>query len=154
MAQAEVISSPMGAVFHHPQDLPAIGASIEVQDVGIPSTLSSLGNLESQVPKGTPSLDPSALKARYDHERDKRLAANPDGVGQYRSIRDGDPHFSHYLRDPYIEQKVVRDALDEEVEVLIVGGGYGGQLVAVRLLEKGIKDLRIIEKGGDFGGTW
>src|SRR5687767_15773293 len=30
----------------------------------------------------------------------------------------------------------------------------GGQLVAARLKEAGVDDVRIIEKGGDFGGTW
>jgi cyclohexanone monooxygenase len=38
--------------------------------------------------------------------------------------------------------------------VVVVGGGFGGQLAAARLREAGIDDLRIIEKGGDFGGTW
>ena len=27
-------------------------------------------------------------------------------------------------------------------------------VTAARLVEAGIKDVRIIEKGGDFGGTW
>jgi hypothetical protein len=27
-------------------------------------------------------------------------------------------------------------------------------LAAARLHESGVKDIRIIEKGGDFGGTW
>jgi cyclohexanone monooxygenase len=35
-----------------------------------------------------------------------------------------------------------------------VGGGFGGLLAAARLREAGVKDIRIIEKGGDFGGTW
>ncbi len=33
-------------------------------------------------------------------------------------------------------------------------GGFGGLLVAARLREAGVEDIRIIEKGGDFGGTW
>jgi cyclohexanone monooxygenase len=41
-----------------------------------------------------------------------------------------------------------------DIDVVIVGGGYGAQLVAVRLLEQGITNFRLIEKGGDFGGTW
>ena len=38
--------------------------------------------------------------------------------------------------------------------MVIVGGGFGGLLAAARLREAGVKDIRIIEKGGDFGGTW
>jgi cation diffusion facilitator CzcD-associated flavoprotein CzcO len=33
-------------------------------------------------------------------------------------------------------------------------GGFGGLLAAARLHESGVQDIRIIEKGGDFGGTW
>ena len=36
----------------------------------------------------------------------------------------------------------------------MIGGGFGGLLSAARLCEAGIDDIRIIEKGGDFGGTW
>ena len=38
--------------------------------------------------------------------------------------------------------------------MVIVGGGFGGLLAAARLHKSGVKDIRIIEKGGDFGGTW
>jgi cyclohexanone monooxygenase len=43
-----------------------------------------------------------------------------------------------------------------ETEVLIIGGGFSGLLTAVRLIEMGLAldDLRIVERGGDFGGTW
>ena len=41
-----------------------------------------------------------------------------------------------------------------DVDVVIIGGGFGGMLAAVRLQEQGIDDVVIIEKGGDFGGTW
>jgi len=36
----------------------------------------------------------------------------------------------------------------------VVGGGFGGLLTGARLREAGVQDVRIIEKGGDFGGTW
>ena len=51
--------------------------------------------------------------------------------------------------------------VDEACEVLVVGAGFGGILCSVRLREQlgdalppGAGGLRIIEKGGDFGGTW
>ena len=37
---------------------------------------------------------------------------------------------------------------------VIVGGGFGGLLAAARLQKVGITNIRIIEKAGDFGGTW
>ena len=47
-----------------------------------------------------------------------------------------------------------RAPLTDEVEVVVIGGGFGGLLAGARLREAGIKDIRIIETGGDFGGTW
>ena len=41
-----------------------------------------------------------------------------------------------------------------EVDVVVIGGGFGGLLAGARLKEAGITDVHIIEKGGDFGGTW
>lgn len=95
-------------------------------------------------------FDPVKLKERYIQERDKRLAAS-DGLAQYR-LADG--HLSHYLIDPWVEPGFSREPVDETVEVTIIGGGYGAQLVAVRLIEAGINSIRMIEKAGDFGGTW
>ena len=37
---------------------------------------------------------------------------------------------------------------------MIIGGGFGGLLLGGRLREAGFDDIRVIEKGGDFGGTW
>ncbi len=95
------------------------------------------------------AFDPKALKAKYLAERDKRLRA--EGNSQYREIA-GD--FAHYLQDPYVEPGFTREPLTDEVEVVVIGGGFGGLLAAARLREAGVKDVRIIEKGGDFGGTW
>ena len=94
-------------------------------------------------------FDPEALRAKYQAERDKRL--RDDGNAQYREIA-GD--FAHYLDDPYVAPGFHREPLTDEVEVVVVGGGFGGQLAAARLREAGMSDIRIIEKGGDFGGTW
>src|SRR3546814_3025492 len=47
-----------------------------------------------------------------------------------------------------------REARFDEVEVVVVGGGFGGMLTAVRLQEAGINDILIVDRAGDFGGTW
>jgi len=94
-------------------------------------------------------FDPAALKARYIAERDKRLRA--DGNEQYQEIK-GD--FAHYLDDPYVKPGFERAPLTDEVEVVVIGGGFGGLLAGARLREAGVQDIRLIEKGGDFGGTW
>src|SRR5215813_12324551 len=41
-----------------------------------------------------------------------------------------------------------------EVRVAIVGGGFSGLGVAVRLKRERIDDFVVIERGGDVGGTW
>ena len=95
------------------------------------------------------NFDPEKLRAKYREERDKRIRA--DGNDQYIEVA-GD--FSHYIDDPYVEPGFDREALDKQVEVLIIGGGFGGMLAAARLRDTGINDLLIVEKGGGFGGTW
>src|SRR3984893_8929604 len=94
-------------------------------------------------------FDPEALRAKYREERDKRK--RPDGNDQYVEAK-GD--FSRYIDDPYVDPGFTRAPLNDEVAVLVIGGGFGGLLAAARLREAGVDDIRIIEKGGDFGGTW
>ncbi len=98
----------------------------------------------------TPSLafDPNALREKYRTERDRRL--RDDGNEQYQEIKG---RFAHYADDPYVKP-VTRAALADEVDVVVVGGGFGGLLAGARLRQAGVDRVRIIEKGGDFGGTW
>jgi cation diffusion facilitator CzcD-associated flavoprotein CzcO len=97
----------------------------------------------------TLGFDPEALKAKYLAERDKRLRA--DANEQYVEVK-GD--FARFVEDPYIEAPIERAPLTDEVEVAVIGGGFGGLLAGARLREAGVEDIRVIEKGGDFGGTW
>jgi cation diffusion facilitator CzcD-associated flavoprotein CzcO len=94
-------------------------------------------------------FDPAALRARYQAERDKRVRS--DHNDQYVEVQ-GD--FGRYMVDPYVDPGFTRAPIKEDVGVVIVGGGFGGLLAAARLREAGIDDIRIIENGGDFGGTW
>ncbi|MDE0886088.1 MAG: NAD(P)/FAD-dependent oxidoreductase [Myxococcota bacterium] len=93
--------------------------------------------------------DFDALRDRYRSERDKRLRA--DGNEQYVEVVG---QFEHYVNDPYVDGPLEREALQEDVEVLVIGGGFGGLQAAARLRGVGVEDIRIVEKGGDFGGTW
>jgi len=110
--------------------------------------------VEQTTPSGIPSpeelgFDPMALRARYAAEREKRL--RPDGNNQYVEVSG---KYAHFDEDPYVEPGFTRPALHEELDAVIIGGGFGGLLAAARLQEVGITDVRIIEKAGDFGGTW
>ncbi|HSU90838.1 MAG TPA: hypothetical protein VLI44_05285, partial [Sporolactobacillaceae bacterium] len=82
-------------------------------------------------------FDPEALRAKYRQERDKRLRT--DGNEQYVEVK-GD--FTRYIDDPYVDPGFSRAPLDETVEVLIIGGGFGGLLAGARLREAGFQDIR------------
>ena len=94
-------------------------------------------------------FDPDALRAKYREERDKRL--REDGNDQYIEVTG---QFSHYIEDPYLDEEIERAPLTDEVEIAIIGGGFGGLLAGARLREAGLENIRMIEKGGEFGGTW
>jgi len=104
---------------------------------------------DGEAPHAELGFDPDALKAKYLAERDKRLRA--DGNEQYVNIEG---QFARYLEDPYVEPGFTRAPLTDEVDVVVVGGGFGGLLAGARLREAGVASVRLIEKGGDFGGTW
>jgi len=95
-----------------------------------------------------PAIDKDALKARYRAERDKRLRA--DGNAQYKRLTG---RFAHYAIDPYTPFRE-REPKTDHVAFAFVGGGFAGLVTGARLVEAGITDVRIVEKGGDFGGTW
>ena len=88
-------------------------------------------------------------REKYRIEREKRLRT--DGIRQYKELK-GD--YEEFDRDPYVEPGFTRDAVTEDVDVVIVGGGFGGMIEAANLTKAGITNFRIIEKAGDFGGTW
>ena len=98
---------------------------------------------------GEYEFDPAELVAIYARERDKRL--RPDKNDQYLEVTG---EHSKFLDDPYAEPIIERAPLQDAVEVLVIGGGFGGVLGAVHLREQGFEDIRIVEKACDFGGCW
>jgi cation diffusion facilitator CzcD-associated flavoprotein CzcO len=92
--------------------------------------------------------DREALRQKYRDERAKRL--RPDGNDQYVRVT-GD--FAGYVADPYTAI-APRAPKTDHVTVAVIGGGFAGLCTAARLKEAGVDDVRILEKGGDFGGTW
>lgn len=96
-------------------------------------------------------FDPDALREKYRVERDRRI--RPEGNAQYVRTTG---EFGYYADDPYApEGDGSREPLTDRVEVLVVGGGFGGLLTAARLRQQGFADgIRIVEEGSDFGGTW
>jgi cation diffusion facilitator CzcD-associated flavoprotein CzcO len=94
-------------------------------------------------------FDPDALRAKYRAERDKRLRT--DGSTQFVAPAG---ELAHFVDDPYVEPGFARDPLTDEVNVLIVGGGFAGLSAGAALRKRGMSGIRYVEKAGDFGGTW
>ena len=94
-------------------------------------------------------FDPAGLREKYRQERDKRL--RDEGNEQYIEVKG---EFAHFLDDPYAEPGFEREPLTDEVEVLVIGGGFGGLLAGARLRQAGVDNLRIVDPASDFGGTW
>ncbi len=94
-------------------------------------------------------IDVDAVLEKYAYERQRRL--RPEGQGQYlepegsfADICEADPHMPVLPRDP----------IREELDVAVLGGGFGGVLAAWHLKQAGVSTFRNIDHAGDFGGCW
>ncbi len=93
-----------------------------------------------------------AIKQKFAQERDLRLAYRPEGTQQFTSEFGGE--LEKYATDPYGGSITPREPISDTVEVLFIGGGFSALLTSARLREKGVASIRIVERGGDVGGTW
>ena len=86
-----------------------------------------------------------AASHAVDHGREQgqaraRLAAalhEPRGAARHDRRLDDDAHM---------------DAFD--VDIAIIGSGFSGLAMAIRLKQEGIEDFTVLERGDDVGGTW
>ena len=97
-------------------------------------------------------FDPNELTKRYASEREKRIRT--DAEAQFVQLSHDSPFANKYLEEDTYCQRVEREPIQDEREVIVIGGGWVGMLTAARLIQAGVTDVRIVESGGDFGGTW
>ncbi len=95
------------------------------------------------------AFDVDALRAKYAEERARRL--RPDGIGQYVEIAG---EFARFADDPWVDGEFTREPLTDEVDVAIIGAGFGGLLTGARLRQLGVDSVRLIDRAADVGGTW
>ena len=95
------------------------------------------------------TFDVDALRQKYADERARRL--RPDGIAQYVEIAG---EFARFAEDPWADGEFAREPLTDEVDVAIIGAGFGGLLTGVRLRELGVESVRLIDRAADVGGTW
>ncbi len=102
----------------------------------------------SKVPSDD-QFDIPALRAKYKLEREKRLNSDHTDqyvqpTGKFQAVYQSDPH------TPFVE----RAPISEEIDVAVLGAGWGGIMAAVHLTDAGITNIRNIDQAGDFGGVW
>ena len=90
-----------------------------------------------------------SMREKYLEERDKRLI---DRRAELLDLRD-EALSARYRRDPFTEYRS-RDALSDDVDVVIVGGGMAGVVTGAELRKRGVRRIRIIDEAGGVGGTW
>ena len=101
-------------------------------------------------PSNTPRhVDVAALGEKYRIERDKRL----DAAGGAQYLRAAGDLQDLFATDPH-KPVAARAPVSEDIDVAILGGGFGGILAACHLVKAGITDFRNIDVAGDFGGVW
>ncbi|MCR3722216.1 MULTISPECIES: flavin-containing monooxygenase [Prauserella salsuginis group] len=93
--------------------------------------------------------DLDGVRERYRAERERRVRT--DTSTRYRRAEG---EWGYYAADPYVESGFTREPLTDRVDAVVVGGGFGGLLAGARLRQAGLERIRIVEKAGDFGGTW
>ena len=97
-------------------------------------------------------IDYDAIRAKYAAFREARLRS--DGEAQYTSEID-DVRGGSYGSDPWAAEsdhvEADRAPLSDEVEVLIIGGGFSALLTSAQLRARGVESIRIVEKGADVG---
>jgi cation diffusion facilitator CzcD-associated flavoprotein CzcO len=95
------------------------------------------------------TFDVDALRQRYAEERARRL--RPDGIAQYVETAGA---FARFAEDPWVDGTFTREPLTDEVDVAVIGAGFGGLLTGARLRELGVDSVRLIDRAADVGGTW
>ena len=76
-----------------------------------------------------------AIKAKFAEERDLRLGYRPEGTAQFTSDLTGP--LARYEQDPYADETLEREAIEDRVEVLFIGGGFSALLTSARRARSG-----------------
>ncbi|HMN43614.1 MAG TPA: NAD(P)/FAD-dependent oxidoreductase [Povalibacter sp.] len=101
-------------------------------------------------PTQTPvDVDIPSLREKYRLERERRL--RKDGQTQY--FRPAGDVAANYAADPHTPVEP-RAPISEDLDVVILGAGWGGIMAAYHLTQAGVTRFRNVDTAGDFGGVW
>ncbi|KAJ5919136.1 hypothetical protein N7466_010079 [Penicillium verhagenii] len=93
----------------------------------------------------------SEADPKYRDEQEKRI--HPQGIFQYRDFEKREESTMGLIDVKFQEVNFTIAS----PRVVIIGAGFGGLLLAVRIIQAGFcmaKDIMILDEGTDFGGTW
>jgi cation diffusion facilitator CzcD-associated flavoprotein CzcO len=96
-----------------------------------------------------PEIDVETLRERYRRERDKRI--RPAGTEQFKFLEG---EYAKFDDDPWAGPVSPREPITREVDILVIGAGFGGLIASATLVKAGIDDFLILDVAADFGGTW
>jgi cyclohexanone monooxygenase len=97
---------------------------------------------------GMSEPEQAELREKYAAERARRLRS--EGTRQFVFIEG---ELSDLDTDPW-SSVAAREGFADDLDVLIIGGGFGGIQAAVWFQRAGVDDFKIVDVAGDFGGTW
>ncbi|KAK4169015.1 Pentalenolactone D synthase [Cladorrhinum sp. PSN259] len=102
------------------------------------------------------------IQQKYEEEKLKRL--REDGLSQFVPLAAaGDERVRALSEDPWADHAALnakKPAVKNggKYKYVILGAGYGAQIIAVHLIESGVAkgpdDIRMVDTAGGFGGTW
>lgn len=94
-------------------------------------------------------IDTEAMVEKYRAERDRRMRSG--GETDYVPPKGGP--VADYSVDPHIDM-VPREPITDDIDVLVLGAGFGGVLASYYLMKAGVTDFKLVDTAGDFGGVW
>lgn len=119
-----------------------------------PSGLWGRGYEHSEVREVLPRVPEGAtfdteMRAKYKEFQDKRRKGERDVAytNQWKDLYDSDM-FTEDQLDPFTDPPPPRAAVTDAREIVIIGAGLGGLLMAARVNIAGFNDILTIEKGG------
>lgn len=125
------------------------------------ASASSIPSIEAPLastPGSADTPDLATLSTKYAAEKEKRQRS--DGQSQYEELAQSD-RLSSLAQDHFVDHEALNQLPSplqdgQEVQVIMLGAGFGALLFAARLIEAGISPevIRLVDVAGGFGGTW
>jgi len=102
--------------------------------------------------------DAKAILNKYEEESSKRVRV--DGLDQF-IVSPLSEEYESFYKDVWAKDIATDPGINSITDgssskFLILGAGYGGLMMAARLIQVGVdaNDIRLVDSAGGYGGTW